>query len=139
MREIKFRAWDKEKREMVNVLKINFLFETIDGIMVEGYDDNTIDHWIMPENLELMQYTGLKDNRGYEIYEGDVIAFYIPDAIAEELGPEIGQVEWRNECCRFTLKEDRWDEGLHEDIVAEFATIIGNVYENPELIAEGQS
>ena len=87
MREIKFRAWHKDERLMcdVDVLNIN------DGAFLIGVkpeEDYLVDGgktWVVaPENgrycgideIELMQFTGLKDSSGVEIYEGDICRFY---------------------------------------------------------------
>ena len=66
MREIKFRAWDKEKKTMLNWLSD---MEAIKDAM--PYDCG--DEWT--ENCILMQYTGLKDKNGKEIYENDVVRY----------------------------------------------------------------
>ena len=132
MREIKFRAWDKEKKEMVQVLKMNFMFETIEGIMVEGYDNHTIDHIIMPENLILMQYTGLKDSKrteeypeGQEIYEGSTVKAWIYGD--EE--PQILDVRW-HASGGFVIdyRDAESDMVLVGDFVGSLE-VIGNIYE----------
>ena len=75
MREIKFKAWDKEKKHMVdNVVFLDFKAKQI-GCHRTGYGS-----YCQPfENVELLQYTGLKDSKrtkeypeGQEIYEGDI-------------------------------------------------------------------
>ena len=74
MREIKFRAWIKSDKEMFDWQKDFFS----DMSPVMGYGTE-IDF----EGIELMQYTGLKDKNGKEIYEGDKISFYKKIAIVE--------------------------------------------------------
>ncbi|HEX4218082.1 MAG TPA: YopX family protein, partial [Acidimicrobiales bacterium] len=64
MREIKFRAWDSEHKRMV-MFELGDLDE---GLYIDGAKIILID------GRPVMQYTGLKDKNGVEIYEGDIIA-----------------------------------------------------------------
>jgi len=75
-------------------------------------------------SVELMQYTGLKDSKGVEIYEGDIVKFGSIDSM-----PYKGSVEMRNGC--WTAKiNDRQNMILAQHILE----VIGNLYMNPELI-----
>ena len=104
MKEIKFRAWDKDNNKWYFKSKDIFNMEDLIGTMVIGWD-----------SYELMQYTGLKDKRGTEIYEGDVL---------EYAGDTIVEVRW-------------WGEGFYpKHSLYPESVVIGNIYENPELLKE---
>ena len=123
MREIKFRAWNTFIKKMYdfNTIKNSGIFA-----LDKGLDGN--DFLVLPlKNIELMQYTGLKDKNGVEIYEKDVL---------ECRGWNKTEQEWvKNflivfiDGC-FALKgTDGGMYGLFKN-----SKVIGNIHENPELL-----
>ncbi len=123
MREIKFRAWDKEKKDMYySDFRLDWNGKVFWWKSEVGYED-----WRHSDVVVLMQYTGLKDKSGKEIYEGDIV----------ENGDYIGAVVWVNGEGRFILQSFTDGSGAMIKGVKTYSPIegeiIGNIYENPEL------
>ena len=129
MREIKFRAWHKEKKEIVDVEEIDFMNKVINYID-NDYENNRQEiRGAYFEDVELMQYTGLKDKNNKEIYEGDVLSNgndEKPYKVIFENGSFRAEFEGDFEEYSFYLI----------DIVAQHCEIVGNIYQNPELLGE---
>jgi len=124
MREIKFRAYvkleGKPKEEMV--------YFDFDRISDDGYGDNS--DIVCCDKI--MQFTGLKDKNGKECYEGHIIRFLELDQSVEDLtSHDFGEIVWNDSQAWFEIAEHDQPLGayLPEDI-----EIIGNKYENPELL-----
>ncbi len=129
MREIKFRAWDKEKKIMIRVDGINFALNRY-----WGQEHNShIKHDFSLEPYEFMQFTGLKDKNGKEIWEGDIVLY----AYDEDEDLQKYQVKW--EAAGFWLlyldgkyPEFEFDPFTQDD--GKDMEVIGNIYENSELL-----
>lgn len=123
MRKIKFRAWDKEGKKW---LDISYLFFDSGGKVI-GYtikgDTHTID------KVELVEYTGLKDKNGKEIYEGDIVQ------LDERVGL-IGQMVFHNGSFCFRQDRNHIMTTLGDWFQEKEREVIGNIYENPELFAK---
>src|SRR5699024_3979384 len=126
---IKFRAWKHTGTpEMFNDVQV---IDFKSGIAHLGYSLSSSTERTDRErldNLILMQYAGLKDNNGTEIYEGDIIW----DAHAEIHG----KVTFDEGT--FCVEWDTHIEHFNEVVSDYYAEVIGNIYENPELLVDSQ-
>ena len=132
-REIKFRIWDKERKEWVG--------QECGGVMDLKYSgscnafmfDN--DNFDIPEEVIWLQYTGLKDKNGKKIYEGDIATQH--KLRTEHFGELNHEIIFYPDYCGFavaTMSEDgkeRFIGRIEKGIELE---VIGNIYENPELL-----
>jgi uncharacterized phage protein (TIGR01671 family) len=117
-RVIKFRAWDKQRKSMHTVSSILFYCDPIEI----DHDGNMGEHKSV-EHFELMQFTGLTDKNGHEIYEGDILYYQFEDSMYES-------VKWDADLACFVTSEN----GFIGGDLSENSEVIGNIHENPELI-----
>lgn len=128
MREIKFRAWDKNEKDFVEITSFGF-DEGLWYVQAIDEKENNIDppYFDFEDELEVMQYTGLKDKNGREIYEGDIVS-YPGIGRSEDQEPDLLVVKWlENDGC-FIFG------GVRTDYAIRYGEVVGNIYENPELI-----
>jgi uncharacterized phage protein (TIGR01671 family) len=133
MREIKFRAWDKKNKcwyqpiceaykgnlyDLLISFKGILLAHTMEGIQCLEREQN---------DFILLQFTGLKDKNGKEIYEGDVVVYWWDEKETVDEGR--GFVEMRNGCFGYETIRFKRFFNLHNKL-----RVIGNIYENPELL-----
>lgn len=149
-REIKFRAWDNMTKSMYQVRDIDFLanreinsIRLVIGIQTSE-DDIDFDFPIRRSGeYELMQFTGLKDKNGKEIYEGDILklddgriaqvvwydtGWYIESNPHSKMEKSFSKIDRKdNEYSVILLSAERYGKLKHSEV-------IGNIYENPELL-----
>jgi uncharacterized phage protein (TIGR01671 family) len=127
MREHKYRAWNSEKKTMRihDVVVCNG--KQVIPVQTSGNDywDAT---WEECENI-LMQSTGLKDKNGVEIYENDIIVgqFGYKEVVKIE---EFNFITREDSCAGYGFKLD----SCNLDDIKKHVEVIGNIYENPELL-----
>ena len=131
MREIKFRAWHIEYKRIVEIVRLAFYFS---GYGVSDYHEvcalnGSFPYTVNIGDIILMQYTGLKDKTGQEIFEGDIVQ--------SDTGR--GEVNWMYSGWYSKCGEDTdeniflWASNNQLDNKLE---IIGNIHENPELLSK---
>lgn len=126
---LRFRAWDKEFKEMVQVDALVFDEQIIKATYKNG---NVVKEDI--KNYVLMQSTGLRDKNGKEIFEGDILK-------VTNLSSWLEVVSFNNNKAMFVSKEIKREieesplyDLFNTDIFE--VEIIGNIYTNPELAEE---
>ena len=149
-RKIKFRAWDKAYSLMnykVQVGNTDYADPnyTCNSIWVDSGDFKTIG-WMNADDkcIDLMQFTGLKDKNGKEIYEGDLLTCLNAH---DDYQSDVFKVTFEDGCfCLRILNTDTFATAisLRENISNSLIStdsepiynVIGNVFENPELLQE---
>lgn len=141
MREIKFRAWDYNNEKIIGWENIriekeenetNISVIVFDGSIGDNYDD-----------FPIMQYTGLKDVNGKEIFEGDIASFTVFDAFGSDKQFK-GIIKYQSGIYEVWENNDSEYFGSNGSFILNHVwlqddefEIIGNIYENPELL-EGE-
>jgi uncharacterized phage protein (TIGR01671 family) len=139
--KIKFRVWDKRNNRMIMPRKFATVIPVLDFDGNLGVMDTYKNwHWhgIVPENeYELMLFTGCHDKNGREIYEGDIVRIKHLEEI-EEIEGSIHQIAYfgQDNYPAFDLKPqiDIDCNGLSYALAVCKIEVIGNIYENPELM-----
>ena len=137
-REIKFRVWDKYKKQMYPISSIDYdIFSQEIRIIAVGHRNGMCTSYNKNHNsekcditaLELMQYTGLHDKNGKEIYEGDIVV--------DKEDEVMGEITWNEEEASFYFSILYENVTYEEEKLNDWASVlevIGNIYDNPELL-----
>jgi uncharacterized phage protein (TIGR01671 family) len=127
MREVKFRAWDRVLG-ICEVKSICFEHGRAEAFPIIDRDYNGPSSYTLNiENANLMQYTGLKDKKGKEIYEGDICKW---TGEGNLISGNIFTISW-------VEKRAAWYLGdCLRPVNMTSVKVIGNIYENPELLGK---
>ena len=125
MKTIKFRAWDNKRNKMYDINNINFkkgLINVFEADDIGSYCSGNVERPFAL--IDIMQFTGLQDKNGKDIYEGDIIRIHEGSEDFKET-----LIEWDENLMGFkpTNKELRF---TLESAYSEFYEIIGNNHEN---------
>ena len=126
-RDIKFRAWVKDRKARFEVILINYVSKKVTYLFERVGHLLNIRHEKF-NDVELMQYSGLTDMMEKEIYEGDILF--------ESFGERYYKVVFENGSFRAEFEGDFEEHSFDLiDVVAQGCKIVGNIYENPELLS----
>ena len=135
-REIKFRAWDAKNKEMLYRSEVDISVRC-DGLLSGAVYEESDDCILSTREIPLMQYTGVKDRNGTDIYEGDIIIEKWRRAKQNRLvtyrKAMFGTVDDTQNAYTFI---SLYNDLYHDEIEQE---VIGNIYENPELLSEAKN
>ena len=140
----KFRVWDKENKIMWNIEIWHVEDEYFDLIEPDKsvVDQNANRVWRKQSDVIIMQSTGLFDKNGKEIFEGDIVRYtwdMLSDANATEKGKKvrISKVFWSDWKASWAVGREFCNNDLFRYVRnGNTVEVIGNVYQNPELLEE---
>lgn len=147
MRDRKFRAWDSRTNELIPIQGFKYVGEKHIQLFYLDEDGDSTTCTCEKEFIELMEDTGIKDKNGTEIYKGD-IAIFDDGLTVIRYDEETARFVLDDYGVRGCLMEYGWDEsaggfdvvdtnGFNDFCDLSEIEVIGNIYENPELLERG--
>lgn len=123
MKEIMYRAWNKKTKQMEHVLLICFVNKYVDVLPERNLEGGSQESWGF-EDIELMQYTGMKDKNNKNIYHGDLIKSKFIE------GKHL-EVVYDKDTAAFKLSQDEYYFGFLGDKLKNELEVVGNIYQTP--------
>lgn len=136
MRELKFRVWSKKQKTYDYKHPFNTpgsFYIAQNGILFSDYG-NVITPEVKQDNFVIEQFTGLHDKNGEEIWEGDILWWTHYYEGAKKRVEIIAKVRWEEKDASFVVGD--WADQLGFLVYEDEVEVIGNYYENPELLEE---
>ncbi|MGM5473808.1 YopX family protein [Bacillus pumilus] len=137
MREIKFRAFEEHSQRM--------FYNVQSGIYMDPDEFESFNDILGLARYKVMQFTGLKDKNGDEIYEGDTVRLRNESGFTSlgEVQFSDGCFEVKFQCGLAVFNGARHQYTKYRDYVKVFASnhaieVVGNIYQNPDLLEEAQ-
>lgn len=124
----KFRAWDKEENRMIDDYEV---FISSDGCAYYNHYEGGLRD--LGLDVEFMQSTGLKDKNGVEIFEGDIVRVTDEDESTDFCDGGTGTINGLDELFMWYIDGDV-ENGLFDINSSYYIEVIGNIYENHELL-----
>ena len=126
MKEVKFRAWDEEERR--------FWYFDLQEVLERHL--SYVGSWDRKIAIgKKMQYVGVKDMNGMEVYEGDIIKCFDKYLPKYNVLKYVGEVYYDNECMSYCIMNRFSREKSGANTLTDIE-VIGNIYENPELLED---
>ena len=121
MREIKFRAWSNSRGKMIDcAVNMIVMWPSMRAVEYDSLGKQV--------DMELMQFTGLQDKNGVDIYDGDIVK------VISKITCEILIVKyWMGNAC-FCFPNTESGTPLYPTLIGMTKEVIGNIHQNPELI-----
>ncbi len=132
----KFRVFGHSSKKMISILDLN-VRDFYYGIFV---DNRLLEHYFGKGLYTIMQCTGLKDENGKLIYEGDILKYTSKPTNTQKNNPEYKpytekySVVWEDFYTGYNLRSKEKVNCFNLGIMTKDCEVIGNIYENPELL-----
>lgn len=128
----KFRAYfNRYKRMIYSIGVVNE-----NTVLVDFNGDGNLETIFLTNDISLMQFTGLKDKNGNEIYEGDVCRWTDPELFDGEIISDVFIARYNDEYLKWIGENNNSHDDLYDFTDDRQLELIGNIYENPKLLDE---